>query len=223
MKKILYSLFIIGLLASCEKDEEALTPSNKDQQHPAEEYLLKDKEIVMEVLEKYDTYLLPIFDQKKDFAYNFTANEDFENAQIEFIPDADIDEALINFKEVFFSFYTEEFLKTYSPAKILLCNDLVGQNLVDQKFGDKYEPNTEMSYNATGTTLQFTIANIGSNYEAMTDEEKLVYRLEVNYLFLALYLTDKRDIEGFFPEEFFDFGKDFYDKNFKVLYPENSA
>lgn len=206
MIKYLYIHLAICLscitLTSCNDDEDN-TPSMADTDR-LETLIDKSNSDIMEIKEKYGSYMLYDFDQILDFAYQFEEASAWRLAEITKLDKAEADNAVSFLKENFLNCYSDEMLSTYLPRKVLLCGKIEGSTL-----GVSYG-NDQGRHDAVANINSMSIGELAKTIlDNMNAERKVDYIHQIHFIFLGGYIVNSR-AHSFVEEGFYDFCKTLY-------------
>lgn len=208
MIKYLYiylALCFCGItVASCNEDEDT-TPSMADTDR-LETLIDTSNPDIMEIKEKYGTYMLYEFDQILDFAYQFEEASAWRTAEITKLDKADVPNAVSFLKENFLNCYNDEMLTTYLPRKLLLCGRIKGSTLGvspgNSDNGGTHDAVANMNSMSIGELSKSILDN-------MSEERKESYIRQIHFIFLGGYIINART-HYFVENGFYDYGASLY-------------
>lgn len=200
----LYILFLLAfvstLFVACSDDEDN-TPSLADTDR-LDSLLDKSNADVVDIEQKYGTYILCRFDTLLDFAYQFEEASNWRTAQVTFLNQSDEAGAVKFLKENFLSCYEDSILTTYFPRKLLICSRIYGLTL-----GLSTVNGSASAYHQAVANLNsMTVANLdAATLAGMTEDEKTAFVRQIHYIYLAGYLVSSRGDHDFVTETFFNY------------------
>ncbi len=192
LKKIYIPLLLSGmfLFNSCVKEEGELTPSGIESGYSVPQGTNDFDDEIVDFYNNYGSYLLYDFTEKDAYWtpsswQNGVETTDEETGSAGFVvemPDVDyVGEQLELLNEVWFQYYSEEFLKEFLPIKILLCSEVGYVNY-------SWDENFNLIYVASPIIAYYNYDNISVGYaseaiESLTESDKSNIALDVNHVF----------------------------------------
>ena len=194
MNKLTYIIIILSLAAlmgtACKK-EGALTASEEEQGYTLPQGTHSYDAGIMNLYNKYGTYFLYKFTDKDTYWTptgwkNATPlasgawNTGYEVTQAD---ENYIDQQLVLIDKLWFPFYTEKFLKTFLPAKVMLCAS------VDSVYSTVLFNPIRYVKNAKSVGAWFNYDNICINYgsaavASMTAADSVSFLARTNLIFI---------------------------------------
>ncbi len=188
-------------LTACNDDEDN-TPSMADTDR-LETLIDRSDAGIMEIKEKYGTYMLYEFDQILDFAYQFEEASAWRSAEITRLDKTDAAGAAGFLKENFLSRYSDEMLAAWLPRKVLLCARIKGSTLgVSAGREGTHDAVANINSMSIGELARTTLNN-------MDAARKENYLHQIHFIFLGGYIVNSRT-HSFVEEGFYDFSKTLY-------------
>lgn len=193
MKLHIITLLALSILIQgCKKSEEVLTPSETLDSYTLPQGSNVFDQTILDYYQKYNTYLLYKFTDKDVYwtptgwrkPVQLTGGAWSTGAEVEAADEAFIPAQLALLQSKWFSFYSDKFLKTFLPAKVMLCKkvDSVGNSYV-------FTPVFAAVKSTKKVAAYYNYDNIQINYgdatvNTMTTAEVRAFIYKVNLIFI---------------------------------------
>lgn len=181
-------LMMLGMIACSEDKGIGNVPALTDEYVLPQGHSSADARIV-DIFEKWGTYILYEYTADDLRWLQVDANSMWEGYEYT-IPDTSYVDEMVDFLEkAWFQFFPDEFHREFMPYKVFLVSEL---KYVDSYYG------TESVYDARIVDSHMVIANCSEKLENMTSEEKLSFKLDIQSVLWAAWLSKFEIPEAFY-------------------------